>query len=515
MELYTSKDVELVNDKIDDIIDKIEDKKLEILEPNKAEIMSINKIVMNYIKENRLKIYGGYAQNKLIVIKNPEDAFYDENDIPDIDVYSSEPLKDVVALCDILHKKGYKFVQGKEALHKETYKIFVNFADVCDISYVPKNIYHKIPFVTVDGINYTHPSFTYIDLYRMMTEPYFSNFRWQKIFPRLHKLQKHYPFNKATKKLPDAYNIPSNDKLMVSKINKLIYDEVKNKDNFIVIGQYAYNYLLEESGIMRDNNLKSKYQLIDIPFFQLVSTNYIPDTANMILTIKNNFPDMKDKITFTEFYPLWMFTGYSTVIYYNKTPVCHITSYNKRPVPIQRVTAKIFQNKTSKTETGKYIQIGSFDYIFLMNLITAFREKVAMIEEKYHYHNIMTSHLVEMRNYYLKKNNKNLLDDTLFRSFVTDTVGEIVDVNREISLERDRKYKEGKLVIFKYNPAEPRTPPDYKFANTSGNEIRKPINLKVTKYVYKPELLKEFDVKKESEETSIDENDEDISETSN
>lgn len=512
MELYTTKDIEVVNENIDGIIEKIESKKLEILEPTKTELMAINKIIMDYIKDNKLKIYGGFAQNKLVYVKDPNDAFYNENDIPDIDVYSPDPLKDVVTLCDILHKKGYKYVQGKEALHKETYKIFVNFADVCDLSYVPRNIYHKIPFITVDGINYTHPSFTYIDLYRMMSEPYFSSFRWKKIFPRLYVLQKHYPFNPATQKLNNAYNVPTAKKSIVSQMNRFIYDEIKNKESFVVVGQYAYNYLLEESGIMKNTKLKQKYNLIDIPFFQLISTNYIQDTTNMILNLKYKFPQIQDKITFTEFYPLWMFTGYNTVIYYDQIPICYITSYNNRATPIQKVKAKIYSNGNSSMDGDNYLQLGSFDLIFLMNLVTAFRARVNMIEDKYHYHNIMTSQLIEMRNYYLEKNKKTLLDDTIFKSFVTETVGKIIDIMRETSISRDKKYKQGKLVIFKYDPSNPKPPPDYKFANTSGNEIRKPMNLKITKYVHKPELLQQFDNKQVFD---IDENDEEIDEYEN
>ena len=172
MELYTLRDVELVNSKIDDITDIIEKKKLHIFEPTKKEIMEANEIVMEFIKTHKRKIYGGYAQNKVIVSKNKNDGFYDEDDIPDIDVYSSEPIKDLVELCNILKSKGFKNVMGQEALHKETYKIFVNQANVIDLSYVPRNIYNKIPFIELNGINYVHPSFVYIDIYRMLTDPY-------------------------------------------------------------------------------------------------------------------------------------------------------------------------------------------------------------------------------------------------------------------------------------------------------------------------------------------------------
>lgn len=501
MELYTLDDVELIKSTIDDIVEKIDLKKLEIFEPTKKEIMDINKIVLDYIRNKKRKIYGGYAQNKLIVAKNPEDAFYDDSDLPDIDCYSPEPIKDLVALCDQLYSKGYTFIQGKEALHKETYSIFVNFKNVCDLSYVPRNIYNKIPFVEVDGINYVHPSFVYIDLYRMMTEPYFSSFRWAKIFPRLYKLQKHYPFNKVTKGLSNAYDVPKDKEGIVKQINKNIIDIIKNKDSIIIVGQYAYNILLEYSGIMKDSK---NYKEIPIPFMQLISTNYITDATNIVLDLKNKF--MKEgKITYTEFYPLWMFTGYSTVIYYDDVPIIHITSHNKRCTPINKINL----------DKSNYIQLGSFDYVLLMNMIAGLRAKVNDLSEKYNYHNIMTSHLVEMRNYYLKKNKKTLMDDSLFKSFIPECTGYTIDPGRETNLLRDKKFREGKMVAFKYSPEEKREPPEYKFANTSGNSVQKPMNLKITKYVDNPDLLKEFEQKptiKENIDDSDDiENDDEIS----
>ena len=506
MQLYTEKDVELFDKYAKDIITGIEKKKLNTFEPTKKEIMEANDVVMEFVKSHKRKIYGGYAQNKIIVDKNKKDAFYDDDDIPDIDVYSPEPLKDLVELCDILLKKGFKNIIGQEALHKETYKIFVNQANVIDLSYVPRNIYNKIPFIEIDNINYTHPSFVYIDFYRMMTEPYFSSFRWEKIFPRLYKLQKYYPFNKASKELNKSYDVPNNKKEIVTKINKIIYENIINKLNIIVVGQYAYNYFLEESGILKNKQMLKKYKLINTPFIQLVSTNYIPDTIDIIQNIKKNLNDDK-KITYVEFYPLWMFTGYSTVAYYDGFPILHITAHNNRCIPIRTVPAKFYNGLSDKIETDNksFINLGSFDFTLLMNLISGLRVKINAIEEKQHYHNIMTSHLVEMRNYYLEKNNKTLLDESLFKSFIAECIGETMDPIRESRLIKDKKYKEGKLVLFKYNPEKPKSAPDFKFANTSGNEILYEKNLKIKKYFNNPNLLEEFNKKsydEKIEETS-------------
>ncbi len=485
--MYSLQDVDLVNEKIDDIIEGIDEEKLKIFEPTREEIMNANKIVMDYIKENKRKIYGGFAQNKAVVAKEPKDTFYKETELPDIDFYSPDPLNDVINIANRLHEAGFKYAEGGEAAHRETYKVYANYFNVADISYVPRNIYNKIPFLTIDGINYVHPSFMMIDLYRMMTEPYFSSFRWKKIFPRLYKLQKHYPFNKATSPLNSAYDIPKDKQEEIKKINDIIIGEIENKDNYIIVGQYAYNCYLEESGVLEDKSFKNKYKIISVPFMQLISTNYIPDTIHLIKILQKKYGD---KITYREFYPLWQFTGYSTVVYYEQIPILHITSHNDRCIP----TRKIKINKSNS------VQIGSFDLVFLMNLIALLRVRVNEIEDKVHYHNITTSHLIEMRDYFFKKHKKNLLDDTLFQSFISECVGSTMDPMRESLLASREKREKSKPSKWRYDPRNPRAAPDYKFANTSGNEIVKSRNLKIGKYINQPELLEKLEKHEQEEE---------------
>lgn len=501
MQMYSEKDLELGKEKLPPIIEQIEKAKIE---PVYKMIMDLNAIVLDFVKTKKRKIYGGYAQNKVISDKDPKDAFYGSDEIPDIDVYTPDPLSDLVELCDIFYAKGYRNIMGSEAQHKETYKIHVDSVPVIDLSYVPRNIYNRIPFVEIDGIIYVHPSFVYIDLYRMLSEPYFSSRRWEKVFPRLYLLQKHYPFNKASSKLTDAYDVPKNLKEQIKGINNLLCDLIKNKESFIVTGQYAYNCLLEESGIMKDKTLGSKYHLIDTPFMQLISTNYIPDCVEIIKELRvllNN----DDKLTFKEFYPLWMFTGYSVVIYYDNFPVLHITAHNNRCTPCHKIKPLCNVSATPKKD---FVQIGSFDFIFLMNLISTLRVRVNDQKEKYHYHNIMTSQLIEMREYYFKKNKLTLFDDSLFQSFIPICTGETMDPMKEVRLLREKKFKEGKLVVYRYNPENKAPPPDYKFANTSGNDVHYPANLKITKYLNNELLLDEFKNKSFLEKTEINEENE-------
>jgi hypothetical protein len=493
--MYSAIDVELVKNNIDPIIDKIEFDKLNIYEPTKDQQMQVINVVLQYIKDKKRKVYGGTAQNKLVVHKNPKDGFYPEHDIPDIDFYSPEPLQDMKAICDLLYEQkiGDNIIEGKEAQHKETYTIFANYENACDISYVPKYIYNKIPFVEIDGIHYVHPSFIYIDLYRVLTEPHFSSRTWGKHFGRLVLIQKHYPFKVYKEKLNSAYDVPKELEPQILEINKFILNMIKNKDSYIVTGQYAYNYYLEYSQIMKSDN--KIYSYINIPLIQIISTNYMYDAPYLISKIR----EFNKDVTFVEFYPFWQYTGYNVVAYYKEIPLIHITSHNGRCTPIQKVNFKTFYDNKVVEDKNSFVQLGSFDVIFLSNLISSFRCKVNDLEKKYIYHNIFTNHLINMKNYYFKKFNKNLLDATLFESFIPTCIGEGKDPVKTTIKERKQKILAGKPALYKYLPANGGEVPDFKFANTSGNPILNK-NFKITKYILKPELLDSIKVKADKDE---------------
>ena len=104
--------------------------------------------------------------------------------------YTSKQVDSCAELCNILFDKGFKYVVGKDAIHKETYKLTVNLIDYCDITYVPKNIYNRMPFKEINGFNLIEPSFMTIDYLRMLSDPINSYWRIEKSFKR----SSNYPF---------------------------------------------------------------------------------------------------------------------------------------------------------------------------------------------------------------------------------------------------------------------------------------------------------------------------------
>jgi len=455
MELYSTKDLELAKVKLPELINKIDDIKDKIFEPTKKEKLEVNSIVLNFIKENKRKIYGGYALNKLISKKDPNDAFYKNDVVADIDIYSPDPIIDLQNLANILFEKKFKQVESKSAMHRETYTTFVNGFNACDITYVPASIYHRIPFEEIDGINYISPSFAMIDMYRILNDPYFSSSqRWEKVFPRLYLTQKHYKFNKATSRLvdPDTYK----ENIYIKLLNKT--KEFITRDSIIVYSRYCYNFFLEKSKVV--NKI---FNILEDSYYECISTNYVQDVKDLLEVLKL----VDSKITLTEHYPFWQLLGYSSYIKYNDKIIIKLVHYQKKCTPFIR---------------DKNINYASFDMCLLMSMINSFYMRVNKDNTRYQFYNIMTSHLVEMRNYYLRQHKKTMFDDTPFQEFLITCLGDAIDPQREEALLRKQRFLQHKNVIFKYVPdqqyiKEPVT--NYRFPNSSGNVIYSSKNYRI------------------------------------
>ena len=103
--MYREKDIEIVNNNLSNLEDKAREKFLNTYEPTMNEFKKVYNIIKDYIRDNNLIVYGGYAQNALIKKRDSKGGFYKEIDLADIEFYSYEPLKDLINLCDLLTKK--------------------------------------------------------------------------------------------------------------------------------------------------------------------------------------------------------------------------------------------------------------------------------------------------------------------------------------------------------------------------------------------------------------------------
>jgi len=162
---------------------------------NTDNVQKIIDIVETFIKRKKLICYGGTAINNILP---EEDRFYNKDiEIPDYDFFSQNALRDAKELADIYYKKGFIDVEAKSGQHHGTYKVFVNYMAVADITYLPKDIFSvlKKDTISVSGVLYAPPNFLRMSMYLELSRPAGDISRWEKVLKRLLLLNKNYPIS--------------------------------------------------------------------------------------------------------------------------------------------------------------------------------------------------------------------------------------------------------------------------------------------------------------------------------
>uniref|UniRef100_A0A6C0I0Y0 Poly(A) polymerase catalytic subunit domain-containing protein n=1 Tax=viral metagenome TaxID=1070528 RepID=A0A6C0I0Y0_9ZZZZ len=243
------------------------------------EIRKMYTILEKFIISKKLIVYGGLALNRLM----PKHArFYNEDvELPDYDMYSENALENAKELADIYFKEGYKDVEAKSGVHYGTFKVFVNFIAIADITQLQKEIYNSIKSeaVIISGIYYCPPNYLRMSMYLELSRPAGDISRWEKIYKRLTLLNKFYPLKtpKTCKTIEFQRDIESDS---IKKKTTFLYYLVR--DNFIeqeVIFFGGYANLLYSKYM--PNNEKYKFNK-KIPDFDVLAVD--PDLSAMILT---------------------------------------------------------------------------------------------------------------------------------------------------------------------------------------------------------------------------------------
>ena len=447
--MYRPIDEEIILKNLSSLEDNAKQIYLNNYEPTIKEIKSVYSDIMNFIKEKKRIIYGGYAQNSLIKHKKKDDGFYKETDIADIEFYTPDPIGDTIDLVDLLHKKNYKYTEGKEGVHQETYKIFVNFINYCDISYMPENIYKNCPKIDIDGYYYTHPHFMLVDAYRVYSDPMTSYFRLTKTFTRFNKLMHHYPLNEEMLYNKSNPSINKNNENILTFIRHKIIS-TKNSDNkFIVVGHYAFNQLMKMA------NAPETY-LVDCTYYQIISTNYSDDIQKIQNIMKKEYPNIVVK----KYYPFFQFLDRSTEFFININGkldlVLRVYDANNRCI--------VYRNSDKKKTL-----FGTSQLIFMYNLIQYNISKIRRNEHNQATYGSMLIRMIKARDKYLEQHNKTILDKTIFQEFTMSCMGEPKDILRESLLAGKKKREQGKRMKFLYTPTgQPGKKPNFRFDNSSG-----------------------------------------------
>jgi hypothetical protein len=160
---------------------------------NSDQIKKMIEILEDFLVRKKLICYGGTAINNIL----PKYAqFYNrEVEVPDYDFYSANALDDAIELADIYNKAGYDDVEAKSGVHHGTYKVFVNFIPMADITYIHPDLFKALSkeTVSVAGIKYAPPNFLRMNMYLELSRPAGDVSRWEKVLKRLTLLNTYHP----------------------------------------------------------------------------------------------------------------------------------------------------------------------------------------------------------------------------------------------------------------------------------------------------------------------------------
>ena len=241
---------------------------------NSEIIGDIINIVENFIRKKKVICYGGTAINNILP-KN--DQFYNYDiEMPDYDFYSSTALEDAKELANIYYKKGYEDVEAKAGIHEGTFKIFVNYIPVADITQLNKTIFNAIKkdSILINDILYAPPNFLRMSMYLELSRPAGDVSRWEKILKRLILLNKHYPIKGKDCNREIIQREFEGNKEISKKVYNIIKESFINQ-GLVFFGGYA-NLLYSK---YMPNNVKKLIK--EIPDFDVLSKN--PKVSSQIV----------------------------------------------------------------------------------------------------------------------------------------------------------------------------------------------------------------------------------------
>ena len=230
---------------------------------NSPEIKQIIGIVENFLRKKQLICYGGTAVNNILP---KQKQFYNKDiEIPDYDFYSPNALNDAKELVDIYVENGFQEVEAKSGQHHGTYKVFVNFIPVADITSIPKELYKAIKKETVKvaGVLYSPPNLLRMNMYLELSRPAGDTSRWEKVLKRLTLLNKFYPLS-----VKQCSTIDFQRQMGNTEYSDKIYDNIQQTlidQGVVFFGGYALSLYSQ----YMPKNLKHKLE--KIPDFDVLS----------------------------------------------------------------------------------------------------------------------------------------------------------------------------------------------------------------------------------------------------
>lgn len=230
-------------------------------------------VVKRFIQKNNLLLYGGLALN----LSLPSHLqFYDEYEIPDYDFFSPDAKTDAKELANTFATLGYNEVEVKPGLHLNTYKVFVNFNAVADITYVPKKLFERMIEISKSerelilkhnhslDINIAPMAFLRMALHLELSRPDGFIERWTKVYTRMVLFYNTYPLHFKNCKDKDLVFFEQNDPIFLYLTKKL--KEFLQQHEYPIFGWEAARLYFNDAGFKLPYNYQfdEKMAVIDI-----------------------------------------------------------------------------------------------------------------------------------------------------------------------------------------------------------------------------------------------------------
>lgn len=253
-------------------------------------------LVKKYVIANNLIIVGGMAIDMALRLKG--DKLYEDGILPDYDFYSPTYHIDAYKIAETLNRTGLKNISVINANHTSTMRVRVNYTVVADVTYMPKNIFDKLPTLLYRDVRIIHPHYQLIDQHRALSLPYENppweviTHRWKKDATRYDILYEYYPLE-----------LPNVDKNQIIKLrNEIKISSILFKNQ--CIGGFAgllYWYDLatkngfKEKTIIGTINVDSGGMVVKIPEDSHGVSIYSDDLIKLHKLIKNDQSIKKER----------------------------------------------------------------------------------------------------------------------------------------------------------------------------------------------------------------------------
>ena len=230
------------------------------------EVQSIIRIVEGFIRQRRLICYGGTAINNIL----PEESqFYNkDSELPDYDFFSPRAYEDAIALANLYAKSGYKQVVAKSGVHLGTYKVFVNYIPVADVTQLASPLFRALgadpQMKTVDGIRYAPPNYLRMAMYLELSRPKGDISRWEKVLKRLALLNRYFPLKGSTCSPSQFMRAFEDDESKEKTVFRVIRDAIAEQ-GLVFFGGYA-------TSLYSKHMTKAKQKLLQsVPDFDVLA----------------------------------------------------------------------------------------------------------------------------------------------------------------------------------------------------------------------------------------------------